>query len=110
MIVPQIETVAGISVADAIAARDEVDALFLGPYDLSASLGRRGDFSTPEFADATAAVRASCDAHGKAAGIHQVEPDPDALQALIGEGFRFVAYGTDMIAMRAALKLPKRLR
>lgn len=110
VLVPQIETVAGVDAAAEIAALPEVDALFLGPYDLSASLGRRGDFSTPNFEDAIAAVRKTCAAQGKAAGIHQVEPDPDALSARVDEGFGFIAYGTDMIAMRFALKLSESLR
>jgi len=107
VLVPQIETVAGVEAAADIVALAEVDALFLGPYDLSASLGRRGDFSTPTFEGAVSAVRKTCTDHGKAAGIHQVEPDADALGARIEEGFGFIAYGTDMIAMRSALKLPE---
>ena len=110
VLVPQIETVAGVAAAGEIAALDVVDALFLGPYDLSASLGKRGDFTTPEFAAAAASVRETCTAQGKAAGIHQVEPDPAALQARVDEGFGFVAYGTDMIAMRAALTLPEAIK
>ena len=110
VLVPQIETVAGVEAAAEIAALTEVDALFLGPYDLSASLGSRGDFWTPAFEDAIATVRKTCATHGKAAGIHQVEPDPDALRARIDEGFGFIAYGTDMIAMRAALTLPESFR
>ena len=107
VIVPQIETIAGVEAATSIAAMAEVDALFLGPYDLSASLGQRGDFTTPEFTAAIGSVRRACAAQGKPAGIHQVEPDPAALRARIDEGFGFVAYGTDMIAMRAALQLPE---
>ena len=110
VLVPQIETLAGVAASAEIAALAEVDALFLGPYDLSASLGRRGDFDTPEFADAVSVVRKTCEAQGKAAGIHQVEPDAAALQTRIDEGFTFIAYGTDMIAMRSALELPEDLK
>jgi 2-dehydro-3-deoxyglucarate aldolase len=110
VLVPQIESAAGVAASADIAALAEVDALFLGPYDLSASLGNRGDFSSTAFRDAISTVRETCLAHGKAAGIHQVEPDPVALRARIDEGFGFVAYGTDMIAMRVALKLPESLR
>lgn len=110
VLVPQIETVAGVAAAAEIVARDDVDALFLGPYDLSASLGCRGDFTTPEFADAIASVRETCVTHGKPAGIHQVDPDLSALTSRIDEGFGFIAYGTDMIAMRAALELPEEIK
>lgn len=103
LLVPQIETVRGVQAAAAIAALPEVDALFLGPYDLSASLGSAGDFTTTAFQAAVAEVRAACARHGKAAGIHQVSPDPAELQARINEGNRFIAYGTDALALRHAL-------
>lgn len=103
VLVPQIETAKGVAAADALAALPEVDALFLGPYDLSADLGRAGDFSTPEFIAASKAVLDACARHGKAPGGHQVKPDRTELVAKIAEGFRFVAYGSDVLAMRHAL-------
>ena len=107
LLVPQIETVAGVAAADAIAALPEVDALFLGPYDLSASLGSAGDFASEAFTAAIATVKAACTRHGKALGIHQVACDPAELAAKLAEGFRVVAYGTDAIALRTALAFPK---
>lgn len=103
VIVPQIETRAGCAAADAIAALPEVDALFMGPYDLSASLGTPGDFTTDSFKAATDQVRLACTRHGKALGIHQVATDAPELDARLAEGNRFVAYGTDAIAIRTAL-------
>lgn len=106
VLVPQIETAKGAANAAAIAALPEVDALFLGPYDLSADLGAAGDFSTTAFSQATASVRAACAQAGKAVGIHQVAPDAAELKARVAEGYRFVAYGTDVIALRTALGRP----
>ena len=42
--------------------------------------------------------------HGKAAGGHQVVTEPKSLVQMVEDGFTFIAYGTDMIALRAALK------
>jgi 2-keto-3-deoxy-L-rhamnonate aldolase RhmA len=102
VLVPQIETRAGVADADAIAALDCVDALFIGPYDLSADLGTPGRFDTPDMK----AAMGTCTRHGKAPGLHQVPPDPAALRDRIAEGYRFIAYATDVIAMRAALGRP----
>ncbi len=102
VLVPQIETKAGVAAAAAIAALPMVDALFLGPYDLSASLGRTGDFTTAEFKSALAQVRQACADAGKAPGIHQVAPDSAELARQLDEGFRFIAYGTDAMAIRHA--------
>jgi 2-dehydro-3-deoxyglucarate aldolase len=106
VLVPQIESRAGIADVDAIASLDCVDALFIGPYDLSADLGTPGQFDTPQMQTAMAQVLEACVRHGKAPGLHQVAPDPQALQARIKDGYRFIAYATDMVAMRAALGRP----
>jgi len=103
LLVPQIETAKGVAAAGAIAALDAVDALFLGPYDLSADLGAPGDWQAPAFKDAIGAVRTAAGKAGKPTGIHQVTPDAKALAEVLAAGHRFVACSTDIIAMRAAL-------
>ncbi|MBT3306496.1 MAG: 2,4-dihydroxyhept-2-ene-1,7-dioic acid aldolase [Alphaproteobacteria bacterium] len=107
VIVPMIETKKGVEAAGDIAAIPGVDGLFLGPYDLSANLGAPGDFDKPEFVAAVAAVREACAANNKAPGIHQVEPNRGLLDERIKEGFRFLAYGTDLVAVRHAFQTLK---
>lgn len=104
VLAPMIETRKGVAAASALAALPVVDALFFGPYDLSSDLGEPGNFSSPGFAAALTTVKAACAQHGKAAGGHQVAPEPTELNQRIAEGFRFIAYGTDVLAMRHALK------
>ncbi len=101
VLVAQIETKKGAVNADAVAALDEIDALFIGPYDLSADLGVAGKLTDPALTDALSKVKAACQEHGKAYGGHQVDPDPAALKRMIEDGFRFIAYSTDIIAMRS---------
>jgi 2-keto-3-deoxy-L-rhamnonate aldolase RhmA len=103
-VVAQIETPAGIAAASTIAAIPEVDVLFIGPYDLSANLGKPGQFDTPEFTAALSDLKTACTRHRKVAGGHQVQPEIEKLQRLVTDGFRFVAYGTDLIALRHALR------
>lgn len=105
-LVPQIETLKGVEAANSLAAINEVDALFLGPYDLSADLGRPGDMCTEAFKQAAEKVRQACQAKGKSLGIHQVKPDAEELKARVAEGYNFIAYATDIIAMRSALGSP----
>lgn len=103
VLVPMIESRKGVAAAEALAAQTSVDALFFGPYDLSADLGTPGDFSTAAFAEALAEVKDVCKRNGKPAGGHQVAPDATELRQRIADGFRFLAFGTDIIAMRQAL-------
>lgn len=103
VIVPQIESARGITNVGDIAGQDFVDAVFLGPYDLSADLGCPGDFKADEFTAAVARYRKACSESCKPMGIHQVDPDTGALRERIDEGYRFIAYGTDTVAARKAL-------
>ncbi|HEY3164263.1 MAG TPA: aldolase/citrate lyase family protein [Candidatus Limnocylindrales bacterium] len=89
----QIESVGGLRDADAIAAIDGVDVLFVGPADLSHSLGIPGQFQHTEYAAALGRVVAACRAHGKAAGI--LVYDPALARRHLELGFTFVGIGAD---------------
>ncbi len=103
VLIAQIEHEAALAELDAICAFPGLDGVLVGPYDLSASMGLAGQLDHPAVAAARARIRASADAHGVAAGIHVVEPDPVLLQTRRDEGFRLVAYSVDfrMLAVAA---------
>ncbi|MEM1374821.1 MAG: aldolase/citrate lyase family protein [Pseudomonadota bacterium] len=65
VLIAQIEEPAGVEAADAIAATDGIDGLFLGPADLSVGYGKR-DQSSEELARAFETCGAAAKAHGKA--------------------------------------------
>ena len=102
-LIPMIETCRGVEAAAEIASLDEVDALFFGPYDLSADLSDPGNFTSAEFVSARARILEAAASAGKPAGGHQVATDPDLLAEMIADGFRFIAYGTDIVALRTAI-------
>lgn len=110
VLVPMIETERGIEASAKLAALPMVDALFLGPYDLSTNLGCPGDLDNETFKAAIEQVRKACGDNAKAAGIHQVAPEEAELKARINEGFTMVAYGTDLLAMRSALEGIRKIR
>ena len=80
----QIETAAGVKNADAIAAVDGVDCLWVGHFDLSASLGIPGQFDHPKFKDAIARTYAACRKHDKAYG--RLVPDVATGIDIFGHG------------------------
>jgi 2-dehydro-3-deoxyglucarate aldolase/4-hydroxy-2-oxoheptanedioate aldolase len=98
----QIETAAGVKNADAIAAVEGVDCLWVGHFDLSCSLGIPGQFEHRKFKDAVARVLAACARHGKAAG--RLVPDAASGIALNKDGFDFICYSGDVWALQAAIK------
>lgn len=89
----QVETAEAVANAGEIAGVDGVDALIIGPTDLSASMGIFGQFKNPLLWEAFAKVQAACKAHGKAAGI--LLPALDDVDRLVGMGFSFIATGAD---------------
>jgi 2-keto-3-deoxy-L-rhamnonate aldolase RhmA len=102
LVIAQIETAGGIAHVDEIAAVDGVDVLWIGHFDLTASLGIAGQF---EHADYLAAVERVLDVSrrtGKAAGI-MAGTLADGLWAL-ERGFRAIAYGGDLWLYQEALR------
>ncbi len=93
----QIETAEGVRNADAIAAIDGVDCLWVGHFDLSCSLGIPAQFDHPDFLGAIDTVLAACDKHGKSAG--RLVPDVESGIDFYKQGFDFIAYNVDAWAL-----------
>jgi 2-keto-3-deoxy-L-rhamnonate aldolase RhmA len=89
----QVESMAAVEAAGHLAALDGVDVLFIGPADLSHSMGIPGQFDDPRFVAALDRVIAACHTHGKSAGI--LLRDAAAVPAALAEGFRFLGVGSD---------------
>jgi 2-keto-3-deoxy-L-rhamnonate aldolase RhmA len=98
----QIETRAGVENANAIAALEGVDCLWVGHFDLSASLGIPGQFEHKDFLDAIDAVVKACRKHGKATG--RLVPDVATGADYNTRGFDFICYSGDVWAYQAAVK------
>ena len=99
-----IETKQAVEQIEEIVAVPGVDAVYVGPADLSMSLGLRPgpDNDDPSFGDALAKVVDACTRHGVVPGIHASA----ALAANRHEmGFRMITVGFDSNAMFAALRL-----
>jgi 4-hydroxy-2-oxoheptanedioate aldolase len=105
----QIETGAALDVLEEIAAVDGVDGVFIGPADLSASLGQIGNPSHPAVQEAMKGAVDRLRAVGKPAGI--LAPREDDARRYIEWGYTFVAVGTDIgLLARHADALAKRFR
>lgn len=91
--VVQIESRAGLANADAIAAVDGVDVLFVGPTDLGTDLGMPGDPADAGFRAALERVAAAAQRRGKLAGaLVRNKVQAGQYHAL---GYRFLALGSD---------------
>lgn len=102
LILAQIETAQGVDNAEAIAAVEGIDVLWIGHFDLSNSLGIPGQFDNPRFKEAVQRVIAAANKHRKAAGYMAV--DIPTGQRLLEQGFRILAYGGDVGLYQQALR------
>jgi 2-keto-3-deoxy-L-rhamnonate aldolase RhmA len=91
--VVQIESPEALEDAEEIARTDGVDAIFVGPTDLSHAMGIPGQLDHPRFRGALERVCEAAASAGKAAGI--VVADEGGIQEAFGEGFRLIAVGSD---------------
>jgi 2-keto-3-deoxy-L-rhamnonate aldolase RhmA len=93
LMVLQIETKEAIRDVEAIAAVPGIDALFIGPADLSQSLGLASSEPKPELRKAYAQVMKAAQRNGIAAGIDVVSPDYAQIYREIG--FTLMTFGAD---------------
>ena len=97
----QIETAEGVENAEAMAAIDGVDCLWVGHFDLSVSLGIPGDFGNRVFTDAIDRVAAATRKHGKALG--RLVPNVETGIEINQLGFDFICYSGDVWVLHNAL-------
>lgn len=106
LVLPLIEDAAAVDDIDAIAAISGVDGLFIGPYDLSVSVGAPGaDFDHPSMSAALHRVVASCRRHSKVVvttiGDRQ---ERDYSRRLVRSGVQGLVFATDALVLLQACK------
>ena len=98
--IAQIETALAIENIEEIAATEGVDALIVGPNDLSISLGVPGQLTSDIEVNAIRKVADACHKYGKAFGIH----GPESLQEIFADDINLCIHTTDADMLRNAMK------
>ena len=96
MVIPQIETEMGLNNLEAIVCTEGIEAVFLGPMDLSMSLGVFRNFDSPKYLKASETIVSICSAHGVFPGL--LAP-AGPLERSIEQGFRLICLGRDLPMM-----------
>jgi 4-hydroxy-2-oxoheptanedioate aldolase len=102
LLVYQVETKEMVDQIEELCKIDLVDVLFIGPGDLSQSLGRPGQMDAPEVEDAIKYVCEVGLAHNKIVGTIVI--DPSRFRKYIDMGMLYMSIGTDMILFNRAIK------
>jgi 2-dehydro-3-deoxyglucarate aldolase len=95
LLIMQIEHTEAVNNIDEILAVDGVDGVFVGPYDLSGSMGLAGQFCHPDVLAAYDKVLNACRKHGKAPGIFMAPAELDRIKKFVSEGFTFISATVD---------------
>ncbi len=102
--IAMIETAEALAAVEEIAATPGMDGLYIGPADLSISLGgtERADYTEPMLVKALHTVLASAQRHGVIAGLHCATPE--YARKAVGMGFQFVSPNADASYLEATAR------
>ena len=107
LLIAMIEHINAINELDDILKVDELDAILIGPYDLSASMNLTAQFDHPEFAKAIRDIKSKSESANIPCGIHVVSPSVDDLKEKIDDNYRFIAYSIDSVILTNFLRKPE---
>jgi len=93
----QIEHINAIEELEEIVAIDGIDGTFIGPYDLSGSIGKPGEWDHPTVKEALLKYERIAKASNKLMGYHVIEPQHSLVQEKIDKGYNFIAFSLDTL-------------
>jgi len=96
-VIVMIESREGVDNIDEILAVQGVDAVFIGPYDLSGSYGIPGQTEAPVVREAFQRVIDACERAGKSVGLLLVRPTEAAVKQVVADGYTLLCLGLDTV-------------
>tara|TARA_E500000178_G_C16999335_1_gene744869 strand:- start:336 stop:1109 length:774 start_codon:yes stop_codon:yes gene_type:complete len=104
IIVAMIENIEAVKKFDEIISVKGIDAILIGPYDLSASMGITGKFNNIKFKNTIDRIKIIAKKNKMPLGIHVVNPNYKNLMEFINAGYQFIPYATDTSLVNLAIK------
>lgn len=96
-LIVQIEHINAINELDAILQTEGVDGTFIGPYDLSGSMGKPGNWDDPDVKQALLVYEETVKKYDKWVGFHVIQPDYSLVNEKIKKGYNFIAFSLDVL-------------
>ena len=90
-----IEHIDALKELDKIFSHKGVNAVLVGPYDLSGSMNIPGQFDNPEFNKVVDYINQKAKKHAVTMGIHEIHPTKEKIHSYIKNGYKFIACGMD---------------
>jgi 2-dehydro-3-deoxyglucarate aldolase len=106
LLVAMIEHICAVDNLESILKVEGLDAILIGPYDLSASMGLIAEFEHTDFIATMTKIRTLCSQYAIPCGLHIVKPDTVVLSQRLSEGYRFIAYSIDSVFLTESADCP----
>jgi len=103
LLVAMIEHINAVDNLDDILQVNGLDAILIGPYDLSASMNMTAEFENREFIEVMDFILDKTKHYDIACGVHVVKPLIKELRKRIDEGYRFLAYSIDAVFLNESM-------
>lgn len=112
VVIVQIEHITAVENLGEILRVKGVDGFIVGPYDLTGSLGRPGEFEHPDMKRLLKNIMKVAKKMNKPSGFHVIHPDAGALLKKIREGYKFLGFSLDTLfigeSIAAQMKIIKK--
>jgi 2-keto-3-deoxy-L-rhamnonate aldolase RhmA len=95
----QIESIEGVRNIEELLAFDEVDAVMIGPLDISGSLGVPGQVNHPKVVEASKKVIEECRKRGKSCGTQLAHATPEGVNSMFELGYTYAILGSDLFVL-----------
>jgi 2-keto-3-deoxy-L-rhamnonate aldolase RhmA len=97
VVIAQVEHIESVNNLESILSVEGIDGCIIGPYDLSGSLGKPGNFDDPEVLTALTKVEQTCKEMKVALGMHVIQPDYRIVMEKVAKGYSFIAFSLDIL-------------
>ena len=104
IIIAMIENINSVKHLEKILLVQGLDAILIGPYDLSASMGMTGKYNNSKFKLIIEKIKHLSKKFKVPCGIHVIDPNYKALMKYAKLGYQFLPYSSDTVLLSSALK------
>lgn len=103
-LIAQIEHINAINELEEIINTDGIDGTFIGPYDLSGSMGKPGNYNDEDVKQALIRYEEIAKKYDKLIGFHVIQPDHNLVLERIKKGYNFIAFSLDTLFLGTIAK------
>ena len=96
-LIVQIEHIDAVRNLESIIEVDGVDGTFIGPYDLSGSMGKPGRYDDDDVKEALLRYETVAKRYNKLIGFHVIQPNYDLVVEKMNKGYNFIAFSLDIL-------------